>query len=227
MTLRSPNSLLFTTLLIAVGISTAHASLIYLYDFTGGSGLAGDQANSQPSGATFSDFTRNNVGAAPSPGDTFGSNNWSQSASLDPTVYEGFSIAADVGVHLNLSNLTFQLYRSATGPTDMEVALFLNGSSTPYATYGFTTSTAMTAYAFNFTALTDADNVTFATIKFFGWNAGGVGGQLYLDNVATYGDVVPAPEIPALWPVLLLVICILMTRERGRFVKLLAPTPRR
>jgi hypothetical protein len=215
MTLRPVNSVLLVSVLIAIGLSTAHASLIYLYDFPSGSGLAADQTNSQPTGSTFSDFVRNNVDAAPNPGDTFGSKNWSQSASLDPSVYESFSIAADVGFHLNLSNFTFQLNRSATGPANMEVALFLNGAAAAYATYDFAPTTTLTAYAFNFTPLTDADNVTSATIKFFGWNAGGVGGQLYLDNVATYGDVSAAPEMPTLFPVIFVMVSVLAERLRS------------
>jgi hypothetical protein len=44
--------------------TTATASLIYLYDFPGGSGLASDQINGQPSNATFSAFTAGAVRAA-------------------------------------------------------------------------------------------------------------------------------------------------------------------
>ena len=188
---------------------TGRASLIYLYDFPGnpGSGLAADQTNPQPSGATFSDFTRNNVGVVGSSTDEFGSNNWSQGGSLDSTVFESFSITADNGFHLNLSSLTFSAYRSATGPPNMEIALFLDGSTSAYATFDFSPTTSKTAYSFNFTPLTDNDNVTTATFKFFGWNATGAGGQLYLDDVATNGTISSVPEATTAWPIVILVIC--------------------
>jgi hypothetical protein len=195
----------------------ARASLIYLYDFPGnpGSGLASDQTNGQPSGATFSDFTRTNVGATPTGANEFGGNTWSLSGSLDSTVFESFSITADVGFHLNLDSLTFSAQRSATGPQNMEVALFLNGSTTASATYDFSPTASMVSYSFNFPPLTDSDNATTATFKFYGWNAtSGVGGQLYLDDVATNGAISNAPEPSALWPILLLFGCVSITQGR-------------
>jgi hypothetical protein len=198
---------------------TGRASLIYLYDFPGspGSGLAADQTNPQPSGATFSDFTRNNVGVVGSSTDEFGSNNWSQGGSLDSTVFESFSITADNGFHLNLDSLTFSARRSATGPQNMEVALFLNGLATAYATFDFSPTTSMAPYTFNFTPLTDNDNVTTATFKFFGWNATGTGGQLYLDDVATYGAISSVPEAATAWPLVILVTCASISANNGAF----------
>ena len=199
--------------------SNLHASLIYTYDFPGGSGLASDQTNSQPSNATFSDFTRTNVSPAPMPGDTFGSIGWSQNGSLDSTVFESFSITAAGGFHLNLSSLTFTALRSATGPQNMEVGLFLNGSTSAYATFDFSPATSTTPYTFNFTPLTDNDNVTTATFKFFGWNAGGAGGQLYLDDVATYGTISNLPEASALTPILFLIACVCFERKQWRLFR--------
>ena len=219
-----PVSRLF--LLAAIGLlligSHARASLIYLYDFPGGSGLASDQTNSQPGNATFSDFTRTNVNPAPMPGDTFGTIGWSQNGSLDSTVFESFSITAAGGFHLNLSSLTFTAQRSATGPQNMEVGLFLNGSTSAYATFDFSPTTSTTPNTFNFTPLTDNDNVTTATFKFYGWNAGGAGGQLYLDDVATYGAISNLPEPSPLMPIAFLVTSVFGTRTVRRFRRLAA-----
>jgi hypothetical protein len=208
--------ILLSALVISVLQSVVHGSLIYTYDFPGGSGLASDQTNSQPSGVTFGDFTRTNVNAAPMPGDTFGSISWSQNGSLDSTVFESFSITADIGFHLNLSSLTFTAQRSATGPQNMEVGLFVSGSASPYATFDFSPSTSTTPYTFNFTALTDNDNVTTATFKFFGWNAGGAGGQLYLDDVGTYGAISSLPEASTLPAILFLVLCVYFEQKWRR-----------
>jgi hypothetical protein len=195
------------------------ASLIFLYDFPGDSGLAADQTNPQPANATFSDFTRNNVDPVPSGGgDSFGSNNWSLGGSIDLNVFESFTITADLGFVLSLDSLTFTARRSATGPQNMEVALFLNGSMTAYATYDFSPTTSTVAYAFNFTPITDADNVTSATFKFYGWNAGGSGGQLYLDDVGTYGAVT-VPEADTIWPIALIVSCVLLSNKQRAIVR--------
>ena len=209
--------ILSVTLLLSVSFD-GHASLIYLYDFPGspGSGLAADQTNPQPSGATFTDFTRTNVGVVASSVDEFGSNNWSLGGALDSTVFEGFSITAAGGFHLNLSSLTFSAYRSATGPPNMEVALFLNGSASAYATFDFSPTTSKTPYTFNFTPLTDSDNVTTATFKFYGWNAGGAGGQIYLDDVATNGTISSLPEVAPLLPVTLIIACSVVEVHRRR-----------
>ena len=196
--------------------SPLQAALIYLYDFPGNSGLASNQTNPQPSNATFGDFTRNNVAATPSaPANYFGSNTWSLSTSLDPTVYEGFSITATGGFHLNLSSLDFTAYRSSTGPANIEVGLFLNGSTTAYATYDLAPVVGVsTGYTFNFTPLTDADNVTTATFKFFGWNAtSGTGGQFYLTDVGTNGNISNLPEPPSFVPVFLLLSTVFATRR--------------
>jgi hypothetical protein len=198
---------------LLIGRSTTQASLIYLYDFPGGSGLAANQTNPQPTDATFGDFTRNNLSSVGSgPPDTFGSDHWSLNPALDPTIFEGFSITANTGFHLNLSALTFSAFRSATGPQNMEVGLFLNGSATAYATFDFSPTTSAALYSFNFTALTDSDNVTTATFKFYGWNAGGTGGQVYLDDVGTYGAISNLPETSAIGPVLLVLGSIFTAR---------------
>ena len=208
--------LFMSGLALSLACSPIEASLIYLYDFPGNSGLASDQTNPQPTNATFGNFTRNNVAATPSaPANYFGSNTWSLNTSLDPTVYEGFSITATGGFHLNLSSLDFTAYRSNTGPANIEVGLFLNGSTTAYATYDIAPVVGVsTGYTFNFTPLTDTDNVTSATFKFFGWNAAsGTGGQFYVSNVGTNGAISSLPESSQLAPVLLLLGCAFVTRR--------------
>jgi hypothetical protein len=204
-----------TAIVLVLACSAARASLIYTYDFPGspGSGLAADQTNGQPTGTTFSDFTRNTVGEAGG-GNVFTSDNWSTNTSLDPTVYEGFSITASVGFHLNLSSFMFDARISGSGPLNVEAALFLNGSASAYATYDFAPSGSLVTYTFNFTPLTDTDNVTSATIKFFGWNAASSSGLLLLDDVSTFGDISTLPEFPTLLPILFVIGCALLQIQR-------------
>ncbi len=209
-------------LFLSLGMTeqSGKAALIYLYDFPGspGSGLASSQTNAQPSGVTFSDFSRINVGQVTSAsGDNiFGSNNWNQTTAKDPTQYVGFSIAAAGGNVLNLTNLTFDLSRGATGPSTGEVDLFLNGSSTAYAFMTLSPTTSSTPTNFDFIDLVTANNVTSAEFRFYGWNSGGSGGQLYLDNVGTNGALAAVPEANTLLPAISLIVCALVCDYRGR-----------
>ena len=173
---------LFRPLLVVAialtAISTpSHSAVIFLYDFPGspGSGLASSQTNGQPTGATFSDFTRTG-GLTQMPGapanNTYGTETWNQTGVINTAQYEGFSITAAGGSHLNLTSLSFDLALKPSGPLNFEVGLFLNGSSTAYATLDITPTVTLTTYTFDFTDLTDANNVTSAAFRFFGWNAG-------------------------------------------------------
>jgi hypothetical protein len=207
--------------------STSNAIIIYTYDFPGspGSGLAGNQTNAQPTGATFSDFTRSTV-IGDTTGNAFGSKNWSSSGFLNPTTYTAFSITADAGQHLDLTSLTFLSGKSATGPGNSQVAMYVNGSSTAYATLNFTSTGGLGSYkptTFDFVDLTDANNATTVTFKFYGWNAGS-GGQFILDDVVTNGVITNAPEANPLGPVCLVVEAAILVGKMRRKPKAAKPT---
>ena len=213
--------IVITGLALFIESSTMRAALVYVYDFPGnpGSGLATDQTNGQPAGATFSDFTRTatltQMPGAPA-NNTFGTENWNQTATIDPTEYQGFSITATAGFRLNLTSFTFDAALKPSGPLNCEVGLFLNGSSTAYATFDFSPTATLTTYTFNFTALTDSDNVTSAEFRFFGWNASANGGGIVLDNVATFGGISSVPEVAPLLPVTSIIACSLIQSYRRR-----------
>jgi hypothetical protein len=183
-------------LLLWSSLSAAHAVVLFTYDFPGspGSGLAANQTNPQPSGATFSDFTRNGGLVGLGAGGQFDSNNWTGSGTIDTTQYDAFTITASAGHTIDLSQLDFDVRINGSGPLNGRVALFLNGSATAYATFDFTPPGAITTMTFNFTPLTDADNVSTATFEFFGWNSTPPNGSMRFDNVITYGTVVPEPS---------------------------------
>lgn len=202
---------------IALTATLARASLIYTYDFPGpgpNNGAASNQTNPQPSNATFSDYTRN--GGLIGTGNTgvFGSTNWPTSATLNPNVFTAFTITAAPGFVLDLTQLTFQsLKNGAAAPLLAEVDLFLNGSATAYASMNWTPQNApMTNYTFNFTPLTQANNVTTATFKFFAWNATDATNEVQFANVATFGTIdVAVSEAPTFWPIIFLVSCVLVS----------------
>lgn len=212
-------SLLFLGLWASM-LRPASASFVYTYDFLGspGSGLAADQTNSQTSNATFSDFTR--VGVTESAtANVFESYDWSLMSgnTPDPSTYNTFSITAAAGYHLNLSQLTFDQMHGPGGPTKAEVALYLNGSSTPYATFAFNTASSVQTMTFNFIDTTDADNVTTAEFRFYCWNAGGSTSTytMLFDNVSTTLTIVPEPTtwLASLLPLFLAGHAILVRRR--------------
>ena len=187
--------------------------MIFTYDFPGDpmhnylASPINNQTNGQPAGATFSDFTRT-ADLTQMPGapaiDDYGTQSWNQTGSINPAQYEGFTITAAWNSHLNLTSLNFDIQLKPSGPLNVEVQLFLNGSPTPYGTpLDLTPTVTDTTYTFNFTPLTDANNVTTAEFRFFGWNASAAGGGIILDNVITNGTVVIAPEAnPAYFAIL-------------------------
>ena len=186
---RFPRAILLAGSLILASPLTSSASLIYLYDFPGSSGLASDQSNPQPGNATFSDFTRTNLNPDPAPQpnefDTIG---WAHNGQ-DTTQYEGFSITAAAGYHLNLTSATFNAFQYASGATQGQAALFLNGSTTAYATVDFHWDV-NGQVAFNFTPLTDANNVTLAEFRVYGWTAGSPNGSSGISQFAINGAIV-------------------------------------
>lgn len=222
-------SALFAATILVWASSNTKASLIYTYDFPGpgpNNGLAANQTNPQPSGATFSDYTRNGGLIGTGNSNVFGSTNWSTSPTLDPTVFTAFTITANAGLVLTLSQLTFDsLKNGATSPLLAEVDLFLNGSTTSYASFAWTPQNApMTNYTFSFPAVTAANNVTTATFKFFAWNATDSTNAVQFANVAIYGGV-DVPEAASFGPVALLLGCAISTQGLYRHRKGKGITP--
>ena len=202
---------LFAAIAFVSICSSTQGSLIYTYDFPGpgpNNGLAANQTNGQPSNATLSDYTRNGGLIGTGNSDVFGSKNWPTAGTLDPNVFTAFTITANPGFVLALDQLTFDsLKNGATAPMLAEVDLFLNGSTTAYASFAWTPQNSpMTHYTFNFTPVTFADNVTTATFKFFAWNATDSTNEVQFDNVAIYGGV-DVPEAASFGPVVLVIGC--------------------
>jgi hypothetical protein len=210
--------LLISSLAFLTECLPVQASLIYTYDFPGpgpNNGLAANQTNGQPSNATLSDYTRNGGLTGTSNSGVFGSKNWPTAGTLDPNVFTAFTISTNPGFVLSLNQLTFDsLKNGATAPMLAEVDLFLNGSTTAYASFAWTPQNApMTHYTFNFTPVTFADNITTATFKFFAWNATDSTNEVQFTNVAIYGGI-DVPEAASLGPITLVIgFAISMRRE--------------
>jgi hypothetical protein len=200
----SRRTVLLFQFFLALAHSSAFASIIWTYDFPGtpGSGLAADQTNPQPGHATFGDWNRINLSAVGT-ADVFNSSFWNTTSTFDSTQYASFSITADAGYHLNLSLLTFDEMRESGGPTKGRIQMFLNGSTTAYATFDYNPTASLQNKTFDFTDTTDADNVTLVEFRFYGWNGGTPSAGLLFDNVGVTLTIVPEPNqwLLVVWPV--------------------------
>ena len=210
---------LLTFIAVVLVCSASHGSLIYTYDFPGpgpNNGQAANQTNPQPSNATMSDFTRNGGLTGTGNSDVFGSQNWPTSATMNSSVFTAFTITASPGFFLSLSQLTFDSLKNGAGTLNAAVELFLNGSTTAYATFSWTPQNSpMTSYAFNFTPVTYADNVTTATFKFFAWNANDANNEVQFDNVSVFGGI-DVPEAAGLGPAILVIGCAIFGQRLYR-----------
>ena len=194
---------------------------LFTYDFPGnpGSGLAADQTNPQPANASFSDFTRTGVSFNNSTGN-FGSAGWAQTSTIDLSEFNSFSITTAGGFDLTLTHLTFDAFRSSTGPASGQISLFLNGSTTPYATFSYSPTTTNSNYLFDFPDITAEQGIDTVSFNFYGWNAANNGGTLAFDNVTTFGAVTPVPELNptvcAVGACLLTAGAIMLKRRRSK-----------
>jgi hypothetical protein len=194
---------LFFAIALTLGAACpASAVLLFLYDFSGpapNNALAANQTNPQPANATFSDFTRQPPLQA-TDSNVFGTKNWQPGTTIDLTQYVGYSVAGAGGGVLNLTHVTFDVTNPVDGPAHLQIALYLNGSATPYEwSPDYSIQNVATTLTFDFTDLTTADNVTDATFKLYAWDAASNGAHLDLDNVATFGAIVVVPEISNVW----------------------------
>jgi hypothetical protein len=194
----------------------ARASLVWTYDFPGtpGAPLGNGQTNPQLPNATFGDWSRVNL-AAVGTTDVFDSNFWNTTATFDATQYASFTITADAGYHLNLSDLTFDESRTSGGPTKGRIYMFVNGSATPFDSFDYNPSSSVQNKTFDFTDTVDADNATTIEFRFYGWNGGTPAASLIFDNVVINGVGI-VPETGTIVPLALLLSCALIESVKRR-----------
>jgi len=194
-----PKLTLLTAILLLAGVASSHASFVYDFPGTPGSLVAANQTVPPQDGhATFSDWTRVNLGNGVGTSDVLDSNFWNTTAIFDPTQYESFTITADAGYHLDLQLLTFDQTRIAGGPTKGRISMFLNGSVVAYDTFDYNPTASWQNKTDAFVPTVDADNVTLVEFQFYGWNGGTADASLLIDNVTITVAIVPEPAIGAL-----------------------------
>ncbi len=173
---------------------------------------------------TESAFTKTaNVGTSPSSGN-FRATNWALDASLgtltgtnDPTKYFEFSLTADAGFTLSMSNLNFGFGRSGTGARTFAWASSVDNFASIIANYSslgasgqFTNNNGAVSFITDSTSTTATNvfldlsdpafqNLTSVTFRLYSWNGEATGGTAGLQGPLSFsGSVVPEPSTYAL-----------------------------
>jgi hypothetical protein len=172
---------------------------------------------------TESAFTKINVFTTANNGN-FRATNWALDASVgtltgtnDPTKYFEFSLTADSGFTLSMSNINFGVGRSGTGPRTFAWASSVNNFAsiiTNYSSLGssgqFTNNNGAVSFITDSTSTTATNvvldlsgaafqDLTSVTFRFYNWNSEASGGTSGLQGPLSFsGSVVPEPSTYAL-----------------------------
>jgi hypothetical protein len=174
------------------------AQVFVSYSFTGGSGNSAPDMtpDAEPAGVNFSRIALSNV-AELNATDLLKTGPWPQDNSIDLSKYLEFDITPDPGHQVTISKFEFDHRIGGNGPDNMRVAAFAGvnvpQNATPFDSHDFVSlSQTFTREVFDMNNYTSSSPVT---IRFYGWNAGGVGGStFFLDNVQFEGSITAVPE---------------------------------
>ena len=175
----------------ALGMSSAWGQQVLTWTFTGspaGSGTVVDNFGTSPSGTALTDFVRNGVTLADA-NNVFNSSNWSLGG-VDASKNIAFTMTANSGRVLHLTQLLFSQQRSTTGPSSVDVQLVVGGNLLESLTVAPPTIAATSTFDIINTITQDT-----ARFNWLGYGATNTAGTYRVDNVAlTYA---PGPALPA------------------------------
>ncbi len=161
------------------------APIFLIYEFTGETVTP----TQQPSDATTSNFqiSAGNISYGSAQAGTWGGSGvpyvqgtggWAAS-SIDDAKYFFFTIEADAGKEINLTNISFDYRRTGAGPEN--AAVEINGELVE--SFSFPDGQTLT---FN-SSLSDFNNLTEVEVRIYGWNGGG--GDFRLNDVRLDGSI--------------------------------------
>ena len=142
----------------------------------------------------------------------FSSTSWPTNAVIGG-VY-AFSLTLDLGYSLSLSNVTFDNYRSATGPTDCGVQFSTNGGSSWTTIESFNLPAGSTWYTRQADVITFSGATGTVDFRIYATNASLAAGTFRIDNVTVNGSTIPEPTTSFL--VGLGLLTLLAFRRRSR-----------
>jgi hypothetical protein len=180
-------------------VITTQAAVFVEYDFTGTSASINTPpefyAATTAGEVTASPFEMSNLSWVGST-DALVTKGWNTANAIVTTEYLHFSVAANSGSSMNLTQLSWMDSIGTKGPTSGQVSIFLNGSSTATASMSFTRSTAEAPLNWDLAGITGVAGCTSVEFRFYGWNANtqGIDNRETIDKVALSGTVVPEPQ---------------------------------
>jgi len=155
-----------------------------------------------------------------------------RTGSIDLGKYMEFGLTADVGTTLNMSNITFGIGRSATGPRDWEWRSSLDNFASALTNYSslnaglsealgvLTVPDANSSWTGNVLDLSGGsfDNLSSITFRFYGYNAESAAGTGGLQGTLSFtgASVVPEPSTYALLALSGLALAGYAARRRQR-----------
>jgi len=184
------NSLNVALFLTLIATASSFATTIAQWNFDGSVQTAAS-VDANVTATTFAPSAGVNtfVTGNPNTGQAITATGWNV---VDGTKYWGFTITASGGFVLDLSSLTFDDQRSATGPTSWTVTVngitALSSQATHNGVFGGD-SVSLSGASFQ--------NLSAADVRIFGFGASGSGGTWRLDNVILGGSVDRASTAPA------------------------------
>lgn len=185
--------LLLVCFVILVACSVCRADVIALYTFEGPSltnsagALNVTVSDFQYVGSGTTNFFSGNGSAS-----GFSATAWPTNAVIGGVFT--FSLTLNLGYSLSLSNVTFDNYRSGTGPADCGVQFSTNGGSVWTTIESFTSPAASTWYTrlADMTLFSDATGII--DFRIYATNATSAAGTFRVDNVTVNGSVSAIPE---------------------------------
>ncbi|MDF3059613.1 MAG: hypothetical protein K0R17_3828 [Rariglobus sp.] len=222
--------MIFATSLVAC-CSFVTAATLGTYEFTGTSTADGqfNAVTAQPTGASFSTFTRTNVNWT-STANLFNSTAWNVAVTVDTAEYVQFSFTVDTGYTATLSSLSYFQQGSNTVNDEYRVAYSTNSFAT---TAGFIDDTVAISpgssetYNFGSVVLTAGQSISFRFYVFGDTQADGVGvpsaaGTFRFDTISLDGSIVSAVPEPSAYAMMaggLALASVLVHRRRRAAVK--------
>lgn len=223
----SLHKICFAILLGIACVSPSNAAIVLIgYDTTNPNGADGDPSPDLGPAEFFSSLTPLDLargpGLIPNAGVAFNSNNWSEDPTLDlgsdRYISWGWSDSVQL---LDLTSMTLQYDISPTGPSQLAIAISVNGDPFEVVFSDSSVDPSDETHTINLAAFSGVQSAEF---RLFGFDAGGAAGTLDIEEIIegggrgilVMGDVSAVPE-PASWAFLGLVGTVLVARRRRNF----------
>jgi hypothetical protein len=184
-------------LVAMMGMANIAAASLAVYQFPGGVADVTTAANN----GTFTPFAKAGGGSVSgSSSDNFIATSWL--GTFDPTKYVSFIVTPNSGYALSLSSVSFKSSASGSGPTTGRLSIFLDGSTTAFASFDFVPpntaisgTASMSSFLWNNgSGLPSLANLQKAEFRFYGSGATNAAGSFRFDDVVLEGSFTAVPE---------------------------------